>query len=217
MAAPISFSRWFAPLDFARLPVLEERRVPWIEPGHKLHGCPALREFPGTPDERTPQVFPGQRPPPMRTRHPVSGLRDEQFPLAVQPATRQQSYSLVRPQAPERCSRRDDLNTVPRSPSRHVSNVVSDDPFTPSGNCCLQHQFIVSIGDARTNPKPDGRPFSHVTKVVQQLFYFACRQVQRGQRLYAGSLVLQHQGCREANGETVGPDEIEQRKRRTER
>ena len=74
---------------------------------------------------------------------------------------------------------RDYLNTVPHGPSRHISNVVSDDPFTPAGNCRLQHQFIVRIGDARTNPEPDGRQFSHVTKVVQQLLYFVRRQVQR--------------------------------------
>ena len=64
---------------------------------------------------------------------------------------------------------RDYLNTVPHGPSRHISNVVSDDPFTPAGNCRLQHQFIVRIGDARTNPEPDGRQFSHA---IRPLSYY---------------------------------------------
>ena len=164
MAAPVSFSRWFAPLGFARLPALEAPRAPWTTPARTPHGCPAPRELPGTPVQRTPRVFPAQRPPPTRTRRPVSGRNDEQLPLAVQVATRQRNCSLFYPQAPERFAGRNNFNTEPRGPSNHITNVVCHDPLAAGGNRRFQHQFIVGIGDARTHPKLDGSQFSHMTK-----------------------------------------------------
>src|SRR2546428_8798794 len=113
MAAPVSFSCSLAPAAVAHLPALARLPAPWPALARKHPGCPAPRELPDTPTERTPRVFLGQRPPPRLTRRPVSGSHVGQPPLAAQAATQQQNRSLFYLQAPQRLARRANVDTVP--------------------------------------------------------------------------------------------------------